>query len=48
MSTLLTYQFLGIDPDPGNEYTVPNQYGTESIVYNSATVKTPPTSWADL
>ena len=29
-------------------YVVPYQMGTQAIVYNSETVKTPPTSWADL
>ena len=30
------------------DYLVPYQMGTQAIVYNSDTVKTPPTSWADL
>ena len=34
--------------DPGNKYTVPYQAGTDAIVYNSAMVPTPPTSWEDL
>jgi spermidine/putrescine-binding protein len=29
-------------------YVVPYQMGTQAIVYNSETVETPPTSWADL
>jgi len=29
-------------------YLVPYQMGTQAIIYNSETVKTPPTSWADL
>ena len=29
-------------------YVVPYQMGTQAIVYNSETVDTPPTSWADL
>ncbi len=29
-------------------YVVPYQMGTQAIVYNSETVKNPPTSWADL
>jgi spermidine/putrescine-binding protein len=29
-------------------YVVPYQLGTQAIVYNSETVKNPPTSWADL
>jgi len=30
------------------DFLVPYQMGTQAIVYNSETVKTPPTSWADL
>lgn len=30
------------------DYLVPYQMGTQAIVYNSDTVETPPTSWADL
>src|SRR5688572_5361013 len=30
------------------DYIVPYQMGTQGIVYNSETVTTPPTSWADL
>jgi spermidine/putrescine-binding protein len=30
------------------KYVVPYQMGTQAIVYNSETVKNPPTSWADL
>ncbi len=30
------------------DYIVPYQMGTDAIVYNSETVETPPTSWADL
>lgn len=30
------------------DFIVPYQMGTDAIVYNSDTVKTPPTSWADL
>lgn len=30
------------------DYVVPFQMGTDAIVYNSETVKNPPTSWADL
>lgn len=29
-------------------YVVPYQMGTQAIIYNSETVETPPTSWADL
>ena len=34
--------------DPGNKYTLPYLGGTDAIVVNTATVKTVPTSWADL
>jgi len=34
--------------DPGNEYTIPYEGGLDAIVYNADTVKTPPTSYADL
>lgn len=45
----------GLDPnymdlsfDPGNEYTLPYQAGTDAIIVNTATVANMPTSWADL
>lgn len=41
-------QFMNQPFDPNNEYTVPYQAGTDAIVYNSKTVQTPPTKWADL
>jgi spermidine/putrescine-binding protein len=34
--------------DPGNEYTIPYEGGLDSIIYNADTVKTAPTSYADL
>lgn len=34
--------------DPGNQYTIPYEGGLDAIVYNSDTVETPPTSYADL
>jgi spermidine/putrescine-binding protein len=34
--------------DPTGEYIVPYEAGTEAIVYNADTVKTPPQSWQDL
>ncbi len=40
--------YLDLPFDPGNKYTIPWLAGTDAIVYNSATVETPPTSWADL
>ncbi|HRE27437.1 MAG TPA: spermidine/putrescine ABC transporter substrate-binding protein, partial [Anaerolineales bacterium] len=45
----------GLDPnymdlsfDPGNEYTLPYQAGTDAIIVNTAAVANVPTSWADL
>jgi spermidine/putrescine-binding protein len=45
----------GFDPnyldqpfDPGNEYTIPYQAGTDAIVVNTDVVTELPTSWADL
>ena len=40
--------YLDLPFDLGNKYTIPWLAGTDAIVYNSATVETPPTSWADL
>jgi spermidine/putrescine-binding protein len=40
--------YLNLSFDPGNEYTIPYQAGTDAIVYNADKVTTPPTSWADL
>lgn len=40
--------YAQVPGDPGGEYIAPYQVGTESIVYNSDTVKEPLTSWKDL
>jgi spermidine/putrescine-binding protein len=40
--------YLDLPFDPGNRYTVPYMAGTDAIIYNSDTVVTPPTSFADL
>jgi len=40
--------YLNLNFDPNNEYTLPYQAGTDAIVFNSDTVETPPASWADL
>ncbi len=40
--------FINVPGDPSGEYVVPYQAGTQAIVYDSATVSTPPTAWADL
>ncbi len=41
-------QYLNLPYDPGNEYTVPYEFGTDAVVYNSDKVSVAPTSWADL
>ena len=40
--------FLNPAFDPDNKYSLPYQGGSTGIVYNTETVKTPPTSYADL
>lgn len=40
--------FLKVPGDPQGEYVVPYQAGTQAIVYDSAAVTPPPTSWRDL
>jgi len=40
--------YLDFDFDPGNEYTLPYQAGTDAIIYNSDKVANPPASWKDL
>ncbi|MBI5824688.1 MAG: spermidine/putrescine ABC transporter substrate-binding protein [Chloroflexi bacterium] len=40
--------FLNPAFDPNNIYSLPYQGGSTGIVYNSETIKTPPTSYADL
>ena len=40
--------YLDLPFDPGNEYTIPYQAGTDAIVVNTEAVETVPTSWADL
>ncbi len=39
---------LNLAYDPGNQYTIPYESGTDAIVVNTAKVKTLPKSWADL
>ena len=43
-----TPAFLNPAFDPDNKYSLPYQGGSTGIVYNTKTVKTPPTSYADL
>lgn len=40
--------YLNLSFDPGNEYTIPWEAGTDALVYDSATVSNPPKAWADL
>lgn len=40
--------YLNFPFDPGNEYTLPYQAGTDAIVVNTDTVQNVPTAWADL
>jgi spermidine/putrescine-binding protein len=41
-------QYMNLAYDPGNQYTLPYEFGSDAIVYNSGKVPNPPTSWADL
>jgi len=40
--------YLNFSFDPGNEYTIPYQAGTDAIVVNTDKVTDAPKSWADL
>ena len=40
--------YLDLSFDKGNQYTIPYEAGTDSIVYNADKIKTPPASYADL
>src|SRR5512136_63074 len=40
--------YLDLSFDKGNQYTIPYEAGTDSIVYNADKVKTPPAAYADL
>lgn len=40
--------YLDLPFDPGNEYTVPYQAGSDAIVVNTDVVETIPSRWADL
>ncbi len=41
-------QYLGVDFDAENTYSVPYTWGYVGIIYNQTMVDTPPTSWAAL
>jgi spermidine/putrescine transport system substrate-binding protein len=40
--------YLDLTFDPGNEYTIPYQAGTDALIYNADKVENPPSSFADL
>jgi spermidine/putrescine-binding protein len=40
--------YMNLEFDPSNQYTLPYEAGMDAIVYNADKVKTPPTSFADL
>jgi len=40
--------YAHVPGDPNGDFIVPYQAGTESIIYNSAKITEPPTSWSDL
>ena len=41
-------QFKNLEYDPGNQYTVPYQWGTSCLVIDTSKVTQPVTKWADL
>ncbi len=41
-------RYMDLPFDPGNEYTLPYQAGTDAIVVNATAVANVPASWADL
>jgi spermidine/putrescine-binding protein len=43
-----SYHYMNLSFDPGNQYTIPYEDGTDAIVVNTATIKNVPKSWADL
>lgn len=40
--------YVNLPFDPGNQYTIPYEAGTDAIVYNADKVKNPPKAFADL
>ncbi len=40
--------YMGLEFDPNNDYTLPYQAGTDALIYNADTVQNPPKKWADL
>jgi spermidine/putrescine transport system substrate-binding protein len=41
-------RFINRDYDPGNKYTIPYQWGTTALIYDSTTVPSAPKNWSDL
>lgn len=41
-------RFINRDYDPGNKYTIPYQWGTTALIYDSTTVPSVPKNWVDL
>jgi spermidine/putrescine-binding protein len=41
-------RFINRDYDPGNQYSIPYQWGTTALAYDKTLVPTEPTSWSDL
>jgi spermidine/putrescine-binding protein len=41
-------RFINRDYDPGNKYTIPYQWGTTGLIYDSTTSSSAPKNWADL
>lgn len=41
-------RFVNRDYDPGNQYTIPYQWGTTALIYDKTTVPSEPKNWADL
>ena len=44
--TNLMARFANPTYDPGNKYSIPYQWGTTGLVYDSAKIKNPPLSWS--
>lgn len=40
--------YMNLEFDPGNEYTIPYQAGTDALIYNADKVQNPPKKWSDL
>mgnify|MGYP000047134431 CR=1 FL=1 len=40
--------YLGLEFDPNNDYTLPYQAGTDALIYNADKVQNPPQKWSDL